>query len=381
MIRLYGTRLKSLGRDRSNVFWTFLFPIILATLFNLALGNIYNTEAFHSIEVALVENDNYSYMKEFEKTLEDTTIENHGEDTKLFKVTKSDEDQAKTLLNNNKVIGYIEPGKEMNLVVKSSGIQQTIVKSFLEKYSQTLNTLESIGRTSPQSYGQALEDIGHLSSYISEVNLGKNPPDIILNFYYALIAMACLFGSFWGLKEIVSIQGDLSWKGARINITPLHKIKLLLCNMLAALTIHLIGILLLLAYLSLVLKIDFGKNLGYILLTCFMSCMLGISLGAMVGTLTKKNADFKNSVLAAIVMFSCFLAGLMMVEMKHIVATKLPFLQYLNPAHLITDAFYSLYYYETYSRFSLNIVLMLGYSLLFSLITYLLVRRMQYESL
>lgn len=381
MIRLYLTRLKILSRDRANVFWTFLFPIILATLFNLALSNVYRTESFNSIEVALVENETYEYMEEFKSALNDAKTSTNGNGINLFEVVECELEEAKSLLNDNRIIGYIQPGDSMNLIVKSSGIKQTIAKSFLRQYSQTLNTVESIGKSQPQSYPQVLEDISNPATYVASASMGENPPNIILNYYYALIAMACLFGSFWGLKEIVYIQGDLSWKGARVNMAPIHKMKMLLCNMLAALTIHFIGIIILLGYLTLVLKVNFGNDLLYVILTCLIACVFGISLGAMVSTITKKNADFKNSVLAAVVMFSCFLSGLMMVEMKYIVATKVPFLQYLNPAHMVTDAFYSLYYYETKSRFVIDFSLMIVYSLIFSLITYLSVRRKKYESL
>jgi ABC-2 type transport system permease protein len=381
MIRLYLTRLKILGRDRANVFWTFLFPIILATLFNLALGNLYNTESFHTIEVALVESDDYQYLEEFKSSMLEAKTSTNGDGINLFKLTECDLDEAKSLLNDNKIIGYIQPGDPMNLVVKSSGIKQTIAKSFLESYSQTLNTVESIGTLQPQSYSKVLEDISKPMDYISLGSMGENPPDVILNYFYALIAMACLFGSYWGVKEIITIQGDLSLKGARINIAPIHKMKMLLCNISAALTIHFIGILLLLAYLILGLKVSFGNDLLYVILTCLVACTFGITLGAMVGTLAKKSAHFKDSILTAIVMFSSFLAGLMIVDMKYLVTKKTPFLQYLNPAHLVTDAFYSLYYYESNSRFIMNIALMLCYTFLFSFIAYIAVRRRKYESL
>jgi len=347
----------------------------------MAFSNIYSSENFHSIKIALVDNQDYQYNKEFQEAIINASTSNSGEGTKLFEVTESDLTKAKSLLDADKIIGYILPADQMQLIVKSSGLSQTITKSFLESYTQSLNTLQTIGVAKPQSYPQLIEDIRSPSTYISEASMDDNPPDTTLNYYYALLAMACLFGCYWGLNEIINIQGDLSWKGARINVSPIHKIKLLLCNIMAALTVHFIGVLLLLSYLTFILKVDFGDDVGYVILTCFVSCMLGISLGAMVSTLTKKNASFKSSILSATVMFSCFLAGLMMVQMKYIVATKAPFLQYINPAHMITDAFYSLYYYDTFERFTMNISLMIGYTLLFSLVTYQVVRRKKYASL
>lgn len=381
MIQLYLTRLKCLLKNRGNIFWTFLFPIVLSTLFYMAFSNLYSAEGFHSIDIALVENEDYHYMAELKDALYHATTSNQEEGTKLFIVKESKIEEAKTLLNENRITGYILPGENMQLMVKSSGLNQTIVKSFLESFSQTLNTIQTVGSVQPQSYPALIKDISNSRSYINETTLNNNPPDLTLNYYYALLAMASLFGCFWGLTEIINIQGNLSWKGARINIAPVHKMKLLFCNIIAALTIHFTGILVLLSYLTFVLKLNFGDDFWYIILTCLVASILGISLGTMVTSLSKKNENFKSSVLSAIVMLSSFLAGLMVVQMKYIVATNIPFLQYVNPAHIITDAFYSLYYYETLERFTLNITLMIGYTILFSVITYLAVRRKKYASL
>ena len=381
MISLYLSRLRILSRDRANIFWTFLFPLILATLFNMALSNVYRSESFHSINIGLVDNHSYKYMDQLKDSLLNAKTFDSEKSINLFQVKEVELDKAKSLLEDNKIIGYIQPGPSMELVVKSSGMEQSIAKLFLERFSQSLNTIETMAEKGTQYLPQTLENIDNPINFLSLEFLSENPPDIILNYYYALIAMACLFGSFWGLREIVNIQADLSLKGARINIAPIHKMKMLISNMLASLTIHFTGILILLAYLFIGLKVSFGKDSLYIILTCLISCALGISLGAMAGGLTKKDESFKNSILVAIVMSSSFMAGMMMVEMKYIVTTKIPFLRYINPAHLITDAFYSLYYYDDYSNFLLNIVLIIAYSILFSLITYLSVRRKKYESI
>ena len=225
MIRLYLTRLKCLLRNKENIFWTFLFPVVLATLFNLAFQNLYSSESFESIPIAVINNGDYANMEEFQDALEGATTSSEENGSKLFMVTESDDQEAKALLDENDIIGYIVPGEEMQLTVKGSGIEQTIVKSFLDSYSQITNTVASILTANPASYPELMNDISNRSTYVNEIPIGNNPPDVTLNYYYALLAMATLFGSFWGLKEITDIQENLSYKGARINIAPVHKMK------------------------------------------------------------------------------------------------------------------------------------------------------------
>lgn len=381
MLNLYKTRVKCLIRNKSNVFWTFLFPIVLATLFHLAFSNLNSSEVFHSIPIGLIENSEYENTEIFIETMTSLKVSDGEGASKLFKVSVLEREEAEEKLRKDKIIGYIYPKEDMELTVKESGIEQTIVKSFLDGYSQSVNTIGSLIELNPQNIENIFKNMQDKNTYLQDYLQGGNSPDTTLNFFYSLIAMACLFGCFWGLTAIADIQANLSLVGARVNVTPTKKIKLLSCNILAALTVHFTGILLLMAYLINVLKINFGDDIAFVILSSFMSSLLGISLGAMVSILSNKDLNFKYNMMSAITMFSCFLSGLMSVQVKYIVATRLPLLQYINPAHIITDAFYSLYYYETKERFFLNIGLMIGYSLVFGVITYVANRRKKYASI
>ena len=52
--------LKTLLRNKGLIFWTFAFPIILGTLFNLAFSDIENKETLDIIDIAIVNNENLS---------------------------------------------------------------------------------------------------------------------------------------------------------------------------------------------------------------------------------------------------------------------------------------------------------------------------------
>ena len=111
----------------------------------------------------------------------------------------------------------------------------------------------------------------------------------------------------------------------------------------AALVISFAEVLILLAYLVFVLGISFGNQIGYVLLTCLAGCVAGISLGNLIGTVSRGGEGVKIGLVIGTSMTMSFLAGLMWVDMKYAVASKAPVLSYINPAALISDAFYSLY--------------------------------------
>jgi ABC-2 type transport system permease protein len=61
-------------------------------------------------------------------------------------------------------------------------------------------------------------------------------------------------------------------------------------------------------------------------------------------------------------MTGCFLAGMMGVGMKYVIDKNMPILNIINPANMITDGFYALYYYTNSSRYWFNIISLLIFS-------------------
>jgi len=206
-------------------------------------------------------------------------------------------------------------------------------------------------------------------------------PNTVVNYFYSLIAMTCLYGGFFGLKEVTALQANLSPQGARVNMAPTHKMKVFMSSVIAATTIQLVEIFILLGYLNFALKISFGSQLGYIALTCLVGTITGVTFGTCISSIVKKGEGVKVGILITLTMTMTFMAGLQYDKMKYIISEKAPILAYLNPANLITDSFYALYYYNTHTQFFIDIAILCGFSVVFSIITYLVIRRQKYASL
>ncbi len=378
---IFVNRCKCMIRDKELMFWTLMFPIVLASLFGLTLKNTSSEDMFNKINIAVVDNAEYQRNTAFQSALSAVSDAIHSGDSSLFNVTLSTPEQAAELLKNNKIAGYIVFDGEAQLVVRESGISQTIIKEFLDDYTHRYTTISTIVKQNPHALPTLMAYAMENQNYLKEVSPTQAEPNTTLNYYYALVAMACLYGSFWGMKEVSAVQANLSPQGARVSLAPTHKLKIFGYSLCAAAIVHLVSIFILIAYLSLVLKVDFGSDLLYVLLACVAGSLMGVSMGALIGALIKKSEGIKSAVLVSVSMIFSFLAGLMMVDMKYIVTHAIPVMAYINPANLITDAFYSLYYFDTYSRYFMNIGLLCGFTVIFYLIVYLVLRRQRYASL
>ncbi|MEI6602414.1 MAG: ABC transporter permease [Clostridia bacterium] len=372
-------RLKSIIRDRQLVFWTLMFPILLATLFNMAFSNLSKAEEFVKIPIAII--DNEAYQKSALKTTIAYVSEQDNPKNNMFLVTLTTRAVAEDLLKNNKVAGYIFVDQVAKLVVKQSGLNQSILKSFLDDFNQSSKTFSEILKRDPSKFQALQADAANRGNFLKETSSTKNKPDTTVNYFYTLIAMACLYGGYMGMKEIIAIQADMSPQGARQNLAPVHKMKVLLYDLSAALVVHYCTLLAVLAYIIFVLRINFGDQIGYILLLCLFGSMTGLSFGAFVGAALKKSEGVKIGILTGVTMSLSFFAGMMYVDMKYIVTKAAPIMAYINPANVITDGFYALYYYDTHTRYFMNLSILVGFFALFCILTYLILRRRRYASI
>lgn len=382
--------LKTLFRDKGLIFWTFAFPILLGLFFNLAFSDIEKSETLDIIDIAII--DNYEYqnntiIKEAFKELESSTSNNQ-----LFNIKYVDIDEANKLLDDNKIEGYILlENNDKKIVVKENGVNATVIKSVVDELSTnekiinelvkdelSTNTNKDISKIYENVYKKA-QNLMTKYNNITDIS-SKNLSYTVIEFY-TLIAMSCLYGGTIGLVAISNNLANMSDKAKRKSISPTSKSSMLLSSLLASYIVQIIGVTLLLLFLYLILKIDFGTNPLFVIILTLSGSLAGLTTGVFIGTVLKCNESVKTGIIIAITMFFCCLAGMMGITLKYVIDTNIPILNIINPANMITDGFYSLYYYETLNRFWFNIASLLIYSLILVLISYKTLRRQKYDSI
>ncbi len=199
--------------------------------------------------------------------------------------------------------------------------------------------------------------------------------------YYTLIAMACLYSSMIAMFITNYKLANMKAVGKRIVVSPSHKISGLFGSFVASYLVGAIGLFLLFLYTIFVLKVDYGNRLWPVILIACIGLIAGQMLGLSVAALIKSNENTKTGVLVALSMFGSFLSGMMGITMKYVIDTNLPILNLVNPVAMITDGLYSLYYYESFSRYSFDLLSLILFSLLMIIVSFRGLRRQQYDSI
>lgn len=378
-IHIFLNRIKVLLRSKAMLFWTLAFPIILATLFNFAFANLSNDEKFEPFNIAVVDNEENKLEENFKNVIDNLSQEN---DDRLFYVDYVDnKSSAKVLLEENKIKGYLVQNEKIDIFVKKSSVEETMLKSVVDSYYQTTSVIGNIAKTNPELLTSSI--VGEInntkSSYFKDIS--NENVDFTVVYFYALISMMCMYGGFMGISAVNETEANLSTKGARISVSPTHKLKILIIYLLAGLLLHYVEILILLAYLVFVLGVSFGSQIVYILLLALVGSFAGIAVGTLIGSCMKKSENVKIGILIPLTLTCSFLAGLMVWTMKYIIEDNIPIINRINPAAMITDGLYSLYYYNTLDRYYFNLINLLIFAVVMVVISYLFVRRKKYDSI
>lgn len=375
---LFLYRLRCLLRSRANLFWTLLFPIFLATAFHFSFGQMLTGGSPEPIMVAVV--DDAAYREDHALAQMLTALAAPGE-SQLLKLTMASSESAKALLDEGDVAGVIAVGPAgPMLTVNRSGLNQSVLKAVLDEYLQTATTFAHLAEQNPQAMHEMLPRLLERVSFTREISFSDAEPNIMLSYFYALIAMTCLSGSYWGLQNSTQTQANLSAHGMRRSVAPTPKLRIVLSDTAAAVVVTFAEVLVLMAYMIGALKVDFGSQILFVLLVGFVGSLNGVALGTFVGTVFRQSENAKQSLLTGLTLSLSFLAGLMFVNIKDIVMQKAPLLSYINPAALVTDAFYSLYIFSSHQRFYLNLGLLTAITALLCLGSFLCLRSERYVS-
>lgn len=354
---------KMLIKDKMLIFWTFAFPLILGTFFYLAFSNIENSEKLSIIPIAIVEDEELTKNSIFKTAFD--TLSSPKSDHQLFQTRYTTAEEAKKLLEDNAIVGYLQLKEQKpQLTFNTNGIDETIFQFVTEEMNQRSqlisHLIEKKISEAPEMAPNPEEIYQDVINLVNENNVRVvDRSSEHLSYtqveFYTLVAMTCLYGGTLSMISINRILANMSPQGKRTSISPVKKWRLIFSHLLASYFVQLLGLALLFAYTVFILKVDYGEHLPLIVLLAIIGSFCGLTLGMAVGVLFKVNENIKIGILISLTMLGCFLSGMMGITMKYVIDTHLPLLNQLNPASMITDGLYSLYYYETFDRYWANI--------------------------
>ncbi len=378
---IFKYRLKALFHEKSEFFWNMIFPLILATCFYAAFSNITkSTESFSTIPVAVVLED--TATEEYFVNMMDGLSQAEGDEVPFFLVQYCSLEEGEALLKDKEVEGLIlmKEGKP-TLTVIENGIYQTMIKAVLDKYVQTMDIVTQMIPAHANKLEEVTAAVSGEVSFLKEKKLTDGNTDLVLDYFFGLIAMTCLMGTTTGQYISMHIKANLSGIGLRKSISSANRMTMVLADFASTFTMAIAANTLLLIYLKYILKLNLGAGFWEILPVTMAGSLIAISLGMLVGFLPKLGEGGKLAINISFTLFSSFLSGLMMGGIKYMIEKNCPIINRINPATLISDALHSLNIYDTYEKYTQCMITMIIMSVVLFIASILIARRETYDSI
>lgn len=255
MLQTLLVNLKLHFREKAQLFWLFAFPIILATMFNGMFGNIAESYALHTVDVVVVNNDDWRASPGAQMLVDGISsdtgatgadgdhakVDDDGDAMpKLITVTEAASmEAADRALLDAKAQGRLSvdgSGKlqlaisqatqtsATDVMASSSGldISLTVLGNIVDLYNRNTAVVVNAAQHNPSAL---LDDaftgsIGSSSGFTKEVQLTNFKPSGTARYYYALLGMAAMMAMSFAVNAVSLAQANLSALGIRRSVAP-----------------------------------------------------------------------------------------------------------------------------------------------------------------
>lgn len=361
-------------KNKTALIWTLLFPIALGTFMYMAFGNVFEDQAlFSEVPVAVVKDKE---NEAFETMLSELSKEG---DDQLLVVEYMTEKEAKKALNDEEVTAIIHMGDELKLTVGSNSYEATVVESVMNEYKKQEKVMTDIATNHPENLAGAIENLVESKTFYTEKNTSDGNQDMMTNYFYAIFAMSCLFGSFGAIEKIGKLQANVSALGMRRCLSPNSKMISIVSEFVAMIVFQTVVQIIALVYFV-AIGVDFGNKYPQMVGILFFGSCIGIAFGIIVGSISKVSENTKSGICISVSMVVSGMADLYANGVKDMIEHTVPIINRLNPAALISDSFYALNIYDTNERYLGNMAILGTMTVVLLVISYLVLRRNKYAS-
>ena len=386
MLFLLKATVLSVVREKSVFIWALAFPVVLATIFIGMFSGFDALEQFRSVPVAVVQDESYKDADGFKEAI--ARLSEDGPDQMLEVTYVSSAERAREMIlgtataeeggtsvlspgekepcygyfqvnDNGDPVLYVK-GLSASSATSAEKIYQSVLEVVGNDYVQKEKLIENIGDDDPllltkngevdeAKIGKATER----NNLAKEIQVTYNQPRQSVRFYYALLAMAALFAAQPGILCICRMQPNLSELGRRRSMSATSRWRSLIASILASWLVSFGCLLIVFLYILLVARVDFGARALPCVGVLAASSLLATALGALLGAVPKLSLGGKVGILSVLACASSFFAGLYgepTMKLADEISAAAPIVDYLNPASLIAQSFYSINYYDTFSR-------------------------------
>ena len=394
-------------QDKASMFWLIVFPLALATLFNMMFANLGSQYELKAVPLATVQDTNWNNDKgasTFIDALAGKAEGTTGISRPLLDATRADSvGEARDLIAKGDADGYLTVDKQGRITltlasgtvagmdgsgasVSGKSITISALGGAIDLYNRTDALTRKLIADNPwaatsRSFWTSL---GSATGMTRETTLTNSAPGVSTRYFYALFAMACIMSMSYSIRAVVTAQANLSALGVRRSIAPLSRTRQLVAGFLASWLCASVCLLVAFAYIRFVLGVPFGGREPAAVLAVAVASFMACAFGTMIGAIPKLSHGVKVGLTSAIACTLSLFSGLygaFAMSLSDWIARNLPALALINPTQQVVNLFYDILYFDSYRPFLATCGVLLAMSALFLVAGALMLKEQRYEHL
>lgn len=381
--------------------WALAFPLILSTVFMMMFAPLDDQAEIDPIPLVAVTPANDAEGQSFSTFLDALSDEEDGES--LFAITYAPNTEEAAVLveenmaGENAYIGYVQlvngtPDIHVTSISDSTGMQElktSILIMAMDNYVANAAMIRDLIGNDPSllAWPNVTEALASMTEPIEatvQTTVTANQPKESVRYYFALLGMAALFGGTLGMIAFQRLKPNTSPLGARRALGATGHGRTVIATILASWLITFVCLCITYLYMRYVAGVDFGGRDGACLLTTAVAALTATALGCAISAIPKVPESGKSGILTGIVCFASLFAGLYgqpTMELADTISRNFPIADYVNPATQISQAFYSIMYYDSLAPMAGHLVILLIMALVLFALSAQSLRRQRYASL
>ena len=416
MRALFVHTVRMLLRRRDVLIWVVLFPLALATLFQIMFSNFDEYYHVEPADCVVVDDENYrsSQAMFFREMLDAVSEPGDDQVLSVSMVATPDEgctavlagDAAACIIVDNEGLPSMQVSP-LSVSSTTGSLDQSIVRAVLDQYRQIYAEMKQTFMAQPLARDpqtaqampsqESFESLAAApgmqeaaSAFMSnavktqQVDVLRVKSSSTVRYFYALMGFASLMSITVAICAVSATRANTSAVGARRQVAGVSPAKQMAVTMAASFVAVFGCLLLAFAYMRFVLGVEFGGRDGLAVVAIATCALMSTALGAAIGAIPSMPTPGKEGLATGITCLCALFAGLYgepSMQLADQIAQHAPWAALINPAAQAANAFYDLTYYDSLAPFFWTMCVLLVMAAAFFAVAAVLMRRQNYERL
>ena len=350
-------------RDKKNMTVMTLFPIVLIIILGAAFSSVMSS----SIDLGKIE---VLYTVKSKGTISDS-FESLQKDLNSYDVVFTEEEdieEGKSSIQNSKYACYIiidNISKEITLYKNDRyDFNASFVEGILDTFKQRYNVIAEIAAVNPQVIPQVLKE--DTTKYVTLESLDSKKQPRAIDYYG--VAMTSLFVLYAAMTAAFGIKQEQTLKtGNRMKVSPVTRGEVFTGKVLGFWIVTIIQIGVVILFSKYAMKVEWGNNIGVIILILLSEILFAVSIGTAVSLYTKSEGAM-SGILNLIIPIIAFLGGAY-VPIEQFQSGILGTLTKISPLTWINEAILNVIYRNDFAKVMPAILICLGATLMLLLVS------------